>query len=203
LRNAVPVLLQVLLVVLLLVSTMIIDNVTSPWKERVKIALMLLLLGLLWYAAAAILRLRRASGAVLLDLPHSWPAIRVLQVLVAAGGIALGVYYFMSLPEGLEAVLARVLAGLVCLTISLLLLAAALGRLQFTERGVFGPSGYIAWQDIAAYRWEGGTGHKLRLIPSRYLPFFGSVPWVVPAEQKGAVEEVLASRVAASKSADR
>jgi hypothetical protein len=193
--------LLVLLVVILLVSAVLIDNLTSPWKERVKIAQLLLLLGLMAYAAASIFRLRRASGAVLLDLPHPWPGIRLLQAIVAFVGIGTGVFCFVSLllyPMGLEAALARALTGVLLVSVALLLIAAALGRLRFTERGVFGPSGYIAWEDVAAYRWEGEDGRTLRLIPGRWLPFFGGLPWPVPAEQKGAVEDVLTRHVTAA-----
>jgi hypothetical protein len=189
-RNA----LLVLLLVLLFVSALLIDNLTSPWKERVKIAQTLLALGLVGYAIVSVFRLRYASGSVLLDLPHPWPAIRALQVLVAAGGICVATFCFAYLPQGLEAALAQALSGLLLLLIALLLITAALGRLQFMERGVYGPSGYIAWEEVAAYQWEGKDGQKLRLIPRRWLPFFGSIPWPVPAEKKRAVEEVLAGR---------
>jgi hypothetical protein len=188
----------------LVVGAVLSDSLESPWKERAKIVVILLLLGLIGYATAAIVRLRRASGAVLLDFPHPWPAIRLLQGMIAFVALGCGVFCLVSLllyPMGLEAAVARGLFGLLLLVAGLLLLDAALSRLQFTERGVFSPSGYIAWEDVAAYQWEGNDTQTLRLVPRRFLPFFGPLPWPIPAEQKRAVEAVLASRVPAANQA--
>jgi hypothetical protein len=197
--------LLVLLVGTLLALAVVRDSATGPWKERAKIVQALILLGLVWYAVATVLRLRRTSGAVLLDLPHPWPVIRVLAVLVAVGGSAVAIFCFAFLPEGLEAALAQVLGGLLLLSGALLCITGALSRLRFTEHGVFAPLSYIAWEDVAAYRWQGKDGRKLRLVPRRWLPLFGygALPLLIPAGQKGAVEDVLARHVAAVTAAAR
>ena len=193
LRNA----LLVVVAGIVLATALIVDNVASPWKERAKIAQMLLLLGLVGYAMAAIFSLRRTSGKVLLNLANPWPGIRLIQVLVATGAIGGAILCVAFLPGNLEAALARGLTGLLLLTVALLLISAALSGLRFTQRGVFGPSGFIAWEDVAAYRWEGNDGQQLRLIPGRWLPFFAPMPWAIPASQKAAVDELLAAHVSA------
>jgi hypothetical protein len=184
------------LVGILLASAVIIDNVASPWKERAKIAQMLLLLGLVAYAVAATYYLRRTSGKVLLELPHPWPGIRIIQVLVAVLGIGAAILCFAFLPKGLEAALAQALTGLLLVSVAVWLIIAALSPLRFTEGGVFSPSGYVAWKDVATYRWEGKDGQQLRLIPGRWLPFFAPMPWAIPNGQKPAVDEILARHVA-------
>ncbi len=183
--------LSAFLVAFLLVP-FVFGGLASPWKERAEAVLLLLLLGQAWYGLAATLWLRRDAGSVLLKLPHPWPAIRTLLTMLAVACVGLGSYLAMTLPEAPEAMPPRLLAALLCLSLALRLAIAACRGVRFTDRGVFGPAGSIAWQDVAASQWSGEGGRVLTLIPRRPLPFFASLPWVVPAELKGAVEAVLA-----------
>jgi hypothetical protein len=170
-------------------------GLASPWKERAEAVLLLLLLGQAWYSLAATLWLRRAAGSALLELPHPWPAIRTLQTMAAVACVGLGGYLAMTLPEAPEARPPRLLAALLCLSLALRLALASFRGVRFTDRGVLGPAGSIAWQDVAAFHWSGDGVRVLTLVPRRPLPFFASLPWVVPADQKGAVEAVLARYV--------
>jgi hypothetical protein len=179
-------------VVVFLLVPFVIVGLSSPWKERAEAVLLLLLLGQAWYGIAATLWPRRDTGSVLLELPYPWPAIGALQTMVAVAGVGLGGYLAITLPEAPEAMLPRLLAALLCLSLALRLAIAAFRRVRFTDRGVFGPAGSIAWQDVAAFHWSGEGGRVLTLVPRRPIPFFASLPWVVPADQKGAVEAVLA-----------
>ena len=147
----------------------IVLGLDSPWRERAEVVLLVLLPGL------------------------AWSGVRLLQASLALAGVGFAVYLAATLPEGAEAGLARVLAALPCLSLALLLGMAAFGGVRFTERGVFGPSSYVAWADVAAYHW---VGRALTLVPRRQLPFFAPMPWEVPADQKDAVEAVLARHVA-------
>jgi hypothetical protein len=183
------------LVVAFLLVPFVIVGLASPWKERAEAVLLLLLLGQAWYGLAATLWPRRAAGSALLELPHPWPAIRTLQTMLAVAGVGLGGYLAVTLPEAPEAIPPRLLAALLCLSLALRLAIAAFRGVRFTDRGVFGPAGSIAWQDVAAFHWSGEGGRVLTLVPRRPLPFFASLPWVVPADQKGAVEAVLARYV--------
>src|SRR5947209_2167258 len=101
------------MVVFLLILATLRDNLTSPWQERASILLWGSILAGLGYAGVVIRRLRRNSGAVLLDLPSPWPGIRLLQVLLAVLGVGLGLFILLTLPAELEALLARLLYGIV------------------------------------------------------------------------------------------
>ncbi len=179
----------------LLLVPLVLGGLASPWKERAETVLLLLVLGQVWYGLAAALRLRRAAGPALLELPHPWPAVRTLQTMSAVAGVAFGGYLAMTLPQAPEAMPTRLLAALLCLSLALRLALAAFRGVRFTDRGVLGPAGPIAWQDVAAFHWGGDGGRVLTLVPRRPLPFFASLPWVVPADRKGAVEAVLARYV--------
>ncbi len=182
-------------VVAFLLVPLVLVGLASPWKERAEAALLLLLVGQTWYGLAAALRLRRAAGSALLELPHPWPAVRTLQTMSAAAGVGLGGYLAVTLPGAPEAVPPRLLAALLCLSLALRLAVAAFRGVRFTDRGVLGPAGPIAWRDVAAFHWSGDGGCVLTLVPRRPQPFFASLPWVVPADRKGAVEAVLARYV--------
>lgn len=129
---------------------------------------------------------RRNRGAILLDCGRH-PA-RALCLFNAA------VFLFLALTGGLVTNItdARGVAGVMFgITFAAYWLMMSLGRLQFTENGIWQYWHLWRWQGLEGYEWHNEASSTLMLqSKSRYL-MLSSAALAVPAEQKEAVAKIL------------
>ena len=144
-------------------------------RDVVMIVGFLIGLSALWGAWWIVIKGRRHTGEVLVDLgkvePKGPVAVAAFIILsVWALGLAVtGHDLFMLLNALLFA--------------SSAMLSHSISRMNmlFTEKGLYTPNGAIPWQAIEMYKWTGGTGtsHTLLLVLKRrfFRIMVVSVPW--------------------------
>lgn len=115
-------------------------------------------LGALWGAWYVVARDRARAAAVLVDLGRAEPK----------GMIAVSVFAVLALGAAGLAIVQRDL--FLILQAVFFASSAAMSYLiskmhtVFTEEGIYTPNGFLAWTQVEAYRWTGGTGESHTLV---------------------------------------
>jgi len=73
---------------------------------------------------------------------------------------------------------------------------------RFAERGVLASGDLFEWERVESWKWQGADRNVLTLRSSRGMPLFRALNFPVPADQKEAVEQLLAQYVHPESSCD-
>lgn len=129
---------------------------------------------------------RRNRGAILLDCGrHPARALFLFNAVVFA---------FLTFAGGLATSItdARgVAGGIFGITFAAYWVLMSLGRLQFTENGIWQYWHLLRWQGLEGYQWHNEATSTLILQRKSRYSMFSSAALAVPAEQKEAVAKIL------------
>lgn len=136
---------------------------------------------------------RRSAGALLLSLGR----VRGHQFLLAAAAISLvsslSILFLNSLDHGFG--IQQFAELLFRLSFGGVLLLIGLSNVELRERGVFS-QGLTPWHKMHGFHWERDKPDILTLQIDARSPLGRELPLSVPAQQRRAVEAILAQRIA-------
>jgi hypothetical protein len=115
-------------------------------------------LGALWCAWGIVARDRSQAGAVLVDLGRAEP--RGMIVVWAFSSLGLGATVLAIA----QADLFTGLQGLFFASSAAMSFLITKMHTVFTAKGIYTPNGFLAWTQVEAYRWTGGTGESHTLV---------------------------------------
>jgi hypothetical protein len=150
------------------------------------------LIGIAFVCASAIILLRwkKKTGAVLLDIGRSTQH----KMFLVAGGMFLlsGIIELVGLFEtGSKTRINDAISCLLLLWCGVLFALLGKFRLEIREGGIMCVGNFVKWQQIKSYEWEGKNNLTLTLRLKRRFSIYRRFSLPVPALHKETVEKLL------------
>lgn len=148
-----------------------------------------------WTLIATWLQRKKQSDSIFLDLGRSKSH---KMYLVSVGcftlfGILSIVFTLLDSEDGfVDSRIQGVSISLFWLSLGAYSLFRGLSHFEFSEGGIFYKGGFVKWERIKSYEWEGENSLTLTLRIKRRLPFFRTRSLPIPAIHKDKVENLLA-----------
>lgn len=68
-------------------------------------------------------------------------------------------------------------------------------KLELRENGIYFKFGFIKWEQISSYKWEGKKGNTLTVWLKQQLPLFRTRSWSIPVGLKNPVERMISQNM--------
>lgn len=190
-----------LLFLLMLGLIVALFSLPNPWRDYSLSAIFVLFSVLLWISILSWPQRKRRAGSLLWNLgrPTTHRAMLIAGGLFALSAILQTIMFAQFVIKGFpesyntpEFYLSQII---LYWSTAFYCLWAGMSRLQLRENGIYFKFGFIRWEQVASYKWEGDKGNTLTVWLNQRLPIFQTRSWVIPSAHKATIERILAYHV--------
>lgn len=169
----------------------------QPWQDFTLSGLFILCSIFFWVSILTWPRRRRKAGSLLWNLGRpSTNRIMLIAGLLFFFGAMLQTILFLDLArkgfaQGYGSPEYYLSQLILYWSAAIYFFWAGMSRLQLRENGIYFKFGFIRWEQIASYKWQGNTGNTLTVWLKQRFPLFVTRNWAIPLGHKAAIENIF------------